>query len=166
MKKTFEQNLAKQLAELNKEKPPERDLWAGIELALATDKTMIRSQTIPSMAGKKLYLVAATVALFGFIGWLTINPPTVYLTGYELVASLSQQHQLQKDALLVSFAGQPALTQNWQEQLTELDGAAIAIKTALGNEPNNMALLKMLQSVHQQQINLIERVHAAKWLQI
>ncbi|AGH47072.1 hypothetical protein C427_4973 [Paraglaciecola psychrophila 170] len=48
----------------------------------------------------------------------------------------------------------------------ELDDAADAIKTALENEPNNMALLKMLQSVHQQQINIIERVHSPKWSQL
>ena len=29
-----------------------------------------------------------------------------------------------------------------------------------------MALLKMLQNVHQQQINLIERVHSPKWIHI
>ena len=67
--------------------------------------------------------------------------------------------------MLVRFQEQPALTHNWQEQLTELDEAADAIKAALENEPNNMALLKMLQSVHQQQINLIERVHSPKWQQ-
>ena len=67
---------------------------------------------------------------------------------------------------MVRFQDQPALTQNWQDQLTGLDDAADAIKTALENKPNNMALLKMLQSVHQQQINLIERVHSSKWSQI
>ena len=44
--------------------------------------------------------------------------------------------------------------------------AADAIKAALENDPNNMALLRMLQSVYQQQIDLIERVHAPKWQQI
>jgi hypothetical protein len=67
---------------------------------------------------------------------------------------------------LVRFQDQPALTQNWQDQLTGLDDADDAIKTALENKPNNMALLKMLQSVHQQQITLIERMHSPKWQQL
>ena len=66
----------------------------------------------------------------------------------------------------MQFEGKNALTNNWQQQLAELDSAAEAIKKALLNEPDNMALLKMLQSVHQQQINLIERVHSPKWSQI
>jgi hypothetical protein len=67
---------------------------------------------------------------------------------------------------LIRFQDQPALTQNWQDQLTELDDAAVAIKMALRNESNNMALLKTLRYVHQQQINLIERVHSSKWIHI
>jgi hypothetical protein len=162
MSKThFEQALAEQLADVNKEQPPERDLWPGIELALSSE-ALDSSHVV---AGKKMYLVAATVAMFGLIGWLSVNQQSVSLTGDDLVASLSEQHLKQKNALLVSFQDQPALTQNWQDQLTELDDAANAIKTALQNEPNNMALLKMLQSVHQQQINLIERVHSPKWQQ-
>ena len=158
-KTNFEQTLAKQLADVNKQQQPDRNLWPGIELALSSEATELPS----SVVGKKMYLVAATVAMFGLIGWLSVNQQPMSLTGDDLVASLSEQHLVQKNALLVRFQDQPALTQNWQNQLTELDDAANAIKTALKNEPNNMALLKMLQNVHQQQINLIERVHSPKW---
>ena len=158
----FDRALAEQLADLEKDQQPDRDLWPGIELALSSDA----SESSHVVVGKKMYLVAATVAVFGLIGWLSVNQQQVSLTGNELVASLSAQHQEQKNALLVRFQDQPALTRNWQTQLTELDAAAEAIKMALENEPNNMALLKMLQSVHQQQINLIERVHSPKWQQM
>ncbi|GAC20711.1 hypothetical protein [Paraglaciecola arctica] len=161
-KTNFEQALVDKLADLDKDKQPDRDLWPGIELALSSE-TSEQSRTL---VGKKMYLVAATVAMFGLLGWLSINQQAVSLTGDALVASLSEQHLKQKNALLVRFQDQPALTENWQSQLTELDDAAVAIKTALENEPNNMALLKMLQSVYQQQINLIERVHSPKWSQI
>jgi len=161
-KTNFEQMLATQLADVDKEQLPERDLWPGIELALSSEA----SDQSRAVVAKKMYLIAATVAMFGLIGWLSVNQQPVSLTGDDLVASLSEQHLEQKNALLVRFQDQPALTQNWQDQLTELDNAADAIKTALENEPNNMALLKMLQSVHQQQINLIERVHSSKWSQI
>jgi hypothetical protein len=161
-KTNFEQALAEQLADVNKEQPPERDLWPGIELALSNE-TLETSRVV---TGNKMYLVAASVAMSALIGWLSVNQQSVSLTGDDLVASLSEQHLEQKNALLVRFQDQPALTQNWQDQLTELDAAADAIKMALENEPNNMALLKMLQSVHQQQINLIERVHSPKWQQM
>ncbi|WP_299079902.1 hypothetical protein [uncultured Paraglaciecola sp.] len=161
-KSNFEEVLAEQLTKVDKEQQPERDLWPGIELALSSDT----QDTSPSVVGGKMYLIAATTAIFGLIGWLSVGQQPVSLTGDGLVASLSAQHLQQKNALLVKFEDQPALTQNWQSQLTELDAAAEAIKAALKNEPNNMALLKMLQSVHQQQINLIERVHSPKWSHI
>jgi hypothetical protein len=161
-KTNFEQALGEQLAEANKDQQPDRDLWPGIELALSSE-TVDSSRVV---VRKKMYLVAATFAMLGLIGWLSVNQQSALLTGDDLVASLSEQHLEQKNALLVRFQDQPALTQNWQSQLTELDDAADAIKTALEYEPNNMALLKMLQSVHQQQINLIERVHSPKWQQM
>jgi hypothetical protein len=157
----FEQALADQLADINKELQPEKDLWMGIELALSIET----SDLSPVIVKKRMYLVAASVAIFGLIGWLSVNQQSVLLTGDDLVSSLSEQHLEQKNALLVRFQAQPALTDNWQEQLTSLDDAADTIKTALRNEPNNMALLKMLQTVHQQQINIIERVHSPKWHQ-
>lgn len=160
-KTNFEQTLAAQLADVKKEQQPDRDLWPGIELALSSET----SDLPPVVVAKKMYLVAATVAMLGLIGWLSVNQRPISLTGDDLVVSLSEQHLEQKNALLVRFHDQPALTENWQEQLSSLDDAANAIKIALENEPNNMALLKMLQNVHQQQINLIERVHSPKWQQ-
>ena len=161
-KSNFEQTLASQLADMNKDQQPDRDFWPGIELALTSEA----EEAPRSIKGSKMYLVAATVAMFATIGWLSLSQQGLSVTGDDLVAALSAQHLEQKNALLVKFQDQPALTQNWQQQLTELDEAAGAIKTALENEPNNMALLKMLQTVHQQQINLIERVHSPKWSQI
>jgi hypothetical protein len=156
----FDTHLKQQLAVLPRDKQPDRDLWQGIELALANE-TVSKSQ-VPA----KYYLLAASFAVFALLGWLSISQQPNLLSGDDLVAVLSDQHQQQKNALLVKFKDQPALTQNWQQQLTELDEAAGAIKAALEKEPNNMALLKMLQNVHQQQINLIERVHSSKWSQI
>lgn len=162
---SFEHKLEKQLTEIKKEKQPEKDLWQGIELALTHDLGLQETNTT-GVGGRKLHLLVATVAVFGLIGWLSFNYQPNTLSGEDLVRALSKQHVQQKEALLVTFQGQPALTENWQQQLSELDDAADAIKMALKNEPNNMALLKMLQSVHQQQINLIERVHSPKWSQI
>ena len=102
--------------------------------------------------------------------WLTV--PQFFDThdkespGYALVESMSQQQQQQVTSLLASYQSVPAVTDNWQAQMNELDDAALAIKTALKNDPNNAALIRMLHQVYQQQIALIERVHAPKWQQI
>ncbi|MCV2886615.1 hypothetical protein OE749_18120 [Aestuariibacter sp. AA17] len=169
----FERQLASQIAQLDKQKQPERDLWQGIELSLAKDQaepqprkqagnTVILRQTSTWVA------MAATFAFVGVLSWFTLNQPAPQSSPdmMDVAMTLSQQHEAQKQALLVRFEDQPALTQNWQQQLAELDEAAKAIKAALAQDPNNIALLKMLQHVHQQQIDLIETVHAPKWQQI
>ena len=160
----FEKQLRSQIDALDREKQPERDLWSGIDVALSKEQQSPEQ----SSTGKQLriFAVAASLAFVGIFSWFSIDQSVPNFDGQELVAALSNQHQQQKDALLVKFQDQPALTQNWEKQLEELDEAALAIKAALEQEPNNMALLKMLQNVHQQQIDLIERVHSSKWQQI
>jgi len=154
----FEQRLASELKSLPKEQLPQRDLWAGIEYGLQDEqKNKPRVSYLAS---------AAALAMVSVVAWFNIQPPTSQNQGNELVKLLSVQHQQQKQNLLVSFQAQPALTDNWQEQLKELDEAADAIKKALQQDENNLALLQMLQQVHQQQIDLIERVHAPKWRKI
>ncbi|GAC35098.1 hypothetical protein [Paraglaciecola polaris] len=181
-KQDFEQTLQDKLAELDAQKQPERDLWPGIELALVKqqdDENNVRILNgrdghIKQSDGHikqsdgigRWALLAAGIVMVALLSWKGLMPSEPMITGNDLVAALSAQHAEQKSALLVQYEGQTALTKNWQQQLVELDSAAQAIKKALENEPNNMALLKMLQSVHQQQINLIERVHSPKWSQI
>jgi hypothetical protein len=57
----------------------------------------------------------------------------------------------------------PTSTDNWQQQLKDLDEAEKAIKEALQDSPNNPALLGMLKHVYQQELAIIERVHAPTW---
>ena len=160
----FEQQLRAQIDALDKEKRPERDLWSGIDIALSKEEQTQQQHS----NGKKvrLFAVAASLAFVGILSWFGLQHSAPKFDGQELVAALSSQHLQQKNALLVKFQDQPALTKNWKKQLEELDEAAAAIKAALEQDANNMALLKMLQNVHQQQINLIERVHSSKWQQI
>jgi hypothetical protein len=161
-KHDFEQDLRLQLDTLEKDKLPQRDLWSGIELALVENLPKRAS----GVAFARIRLLAASLLLVGVIGWLSFTQSSRSINGIDLVTNLSEQHLLQKQALLVQFKDQPALTQNWQEQLVVLDEAEVAIKAALKSDPNNMALLKLLQNVYQQQMSLIERVHTPKWSQI
>jgi hypothetical protein len=162
-----EQHLQNALAELPLEKQPERDLWRGIELGI--ERPIV--ETSATTKNKPVWLAsAASFALIATLGWFGFqSAPTQPNFGQEsaaLVEALSAQHRSNVDALLVEFEGQAAVTENWQEQLQELDDAAGAIKLALKEDPANTALLQMLQHIYQQQIALIERVHTPKWQQI
>jgi hypothetical protein len=132
-----------------------------------TDANLANGQRSQAYSGIRIpaFALAASVLVAMLVGYFSFQSGRLE-SGQDLVLQMSQQHSKHKDALLTSLDGQPATTQNWQQQLDELDQAAIAIKKALENEPNNSALLKMLQKVYQQQIMLIERVHAPAWQQI
>jgi hypothetical protein len=163
---SFDDELNSQLMRMQKTKQPEKDLWQGVELALINEQDSEAKPSTKIKYKRKVHLIAATVAMFGLTSWLLFEWRSVLLMDNDVVTALTEQHLAQKNGLLVRFKNQPALTQNWQSQLSELDDAAKAIKNALRDEPNNMALLKMLQSVYQQQISLIERVHSSKWSKI
>lgn len=80
--------------------------------------------------------------------------------------AMSEFFTKQKQSLLVQYQSQAALTDNWQVQLQELEDAEQAIKQTLENEPKNKALLSMLAQVYQQQLDLINKVHAPRWQHI
>lgn len=165
--KKFDDELKSKLDTLPTDKQPERDLWRGIELAIEHEQVQADSTT----RSRKPYLaIAASVALVATLSWFGIQTghqqPEAQLTGEALVMALSEQHEQQKQALLVEYTDTPAVADNWQQQLDELDDAAAAIKAALDQDPDNTALLRMLQNVYQQQIALIERVHAPQWQRI
>lgn len=160
----FDEQLTQKLQQLPREKQPEKALWSGIALALEEDE---KSQPYR----KRILPIAAAMALTGLISWQWLSSDNVIqdqgvTNGFALVEALSEQHNSQKQALLVQYSEQKAVTQNWEQQLAELDDAAKAVKAALKQDPDNTALLRMLQHVYQQQIDLIERVHAPKWQQI
>ena len=153
----FDQHLQQHLQKLPRQQHPKRDLWPGIEMAIDQ-----QSASKPS----RFVAIAASVAMLCSVGWIGMQLSLSTPATVDLATTLSTQHQQQMQALLVSYQGQPAVTDNWQQQLQELDQAALAIKKALQHEPENVALLGMLQQVYQQQINLIENVHSPKWQSI
>ncbi|MDC8829841.1 hypothetical protein [Alteromonas gilva] len=155
--------LDEKLQTLPEEITPNRDLWQGIELAITSETTAAKGRH------KYLAIAASVLVPAGLIGMLLMGglaPDEHSDTKPGIAAQLSSEYERQKAALLVTYSDQEAVTDNWQSQLNELETAADAIKAALENDPNNRTLLRMLQSVYQQQIDLIERVHAPKWQQI
>ena len=153
---TQDDHLMQRLKALPKEQMPSRDLWPGIASALYAQQQPSKKSYVSMLAS------AASLVLVAMLAWFSFESGKS-LQGQALVASLSQQHQMQRESLLVHYKDQAALTENLHQQLEELDEAAAAIKKALEQEPNSPALLKMLKHVYEQQLKLIERVHAPRW---
>jgi len=167
----FDDKLAQHVSGLSKEKHPERELWRGIELGIASQQNgASNEESSPSTITSRQWMaIAASVCLvtvLWFAAPFAFKSDENRSSGYALIDAMSSQQQQQVNSLLASYESTPALTQDWQDQLKELDDAADVIKAALKDDPDNSALIKMLHHVYQQQIALIERVHAPKWQQI
>jgi hypothetical protein len=164
----FEQQLLNDIKSLPQECQPERDLWSGIEVAISLNNKKASSNGVVVAFDKQpvWYAMAASFFVMATFAWFNWSGSRLVEVNEAFIAQMALEHEQQKSALLVRFEDQPALTENWQQQLKELDEAASAVKKVLLQEPNNIALLKMLQHVHQQQIDLIETVHSSKWTQI
>ena len=156
----FDDKLQQQIDRLPREIQPQRDLWPGIDQAI---EELVEQK--PSAT--PWYALAASIAVLSLVLLTFTNRVPESVPGTQsmdqLVSQLSQQHEEQKQFLLTGYAQQPALTDNWQAQLNELDDAATAIRAALREDPANTALSSMLQQVYQQQIKLIRSVHQPEW---
>ncbi|ATC93466.1 hypothetical protein [Pseudoalteromonas tunicata] len=154
----FDTYLAQSLADLNSEISPKKDLWPGIEKAIEFSVT--KKSTLP-VTFRHLSVAAGVVAIA-----LLVNVAMKVQTAPSATTMMSQLYEAEKSALLVQFENKPALTDDWQQQLAELEDAELAVKKALKNDPQNPTLLRMLSQVYQQQLDLINRVHQPKWQQI
>lgn len=161
----FDKKLQQQLEELPKAIQPQKDLWKGIDHAL---EEPVRD----SGNGQKWYAIAATVAFVGILSWNLI-PQTAPVSTEETLAqmfdpvkTITSEYENQKNVLLVKFENQQPLLEDWQTQLQELEDAKSVVLKALKDDPGNLALLKMLQQVYQQQLDLIESVYAPRWQKV
>jgi hypothetical protein len=157
-KPNFDDFLDKSLNTLDKEITPQKDLWAGIERAIVN--TNEPEQSAVTLWPKLSAIAACTVAALVALNMFVISPKP------QPVVAISDYFAKQKQSLLVQYKNQDALTDNWQTQLQELEEAEYAIKQALKNEPQNQALLTMLAQIYQQQLDLINKVHAPRWQSI
>ena len=162
-----EQLLNEQLNQLKTEIKPGKDLWAGIDLAIESEQLSDNEVKSGSFSWQS---IAATVAIVSMVGYISLQGPAPdsvpQITQVAVAEQLISSHQLQKQAILASYGEEATVNANWQTQMNELDEAALAIKAALKNSPENPALLQMLRQVHQQQINVIENAHKPRFQQI
>jgi hypothetical protein len=150
MNSEFENKLQAQISRLKKDKLPERDLWLGIEMGIANQK----KRSIPWIG------IAASVVICAMGSWIFLSRPADSSSDMaRVVDQLDSLHQQEMAALKVAFKSTKPLTNNWNQQLSDMDRAADAIKQALKQDPQNVTLLKMLSDVYQKQIDLLKTVH-------
>lgn len=148
---------------------PSRDLWSGIDLAIENYESEKEQRLTKKNSYASYYMAsAAAVCLVAVLSWNWLMPNSSDVQVAQNALSFSQEltnsFEQQKSILLTSYQETDALTENWKEQVSDLDKAAKVIRDALESDPNNQQLIYMLQGIYQQQIDLINRTHGKKEL--
>lgn len=153
-------SLQQKVDELSKEMSPERDLWPGIEKAMAKQSR--------SNVKRPFYPVAwaATVVVAVLVSWLSFSPqPGTSTSNVDIAQVMQQDFNEQKQLMLVNL-GQPDLKQlspDMQKQFDELKKAQQAISKALENDPTSVELLNLLRWTQKQELDLLKQIYSPKW---
>lgn len=142
--------------ELPSELEPKRDLWLGIEQAIAS-KPQIQQASNDSHWHNWARTAAAFVpAAFVLVFWLQQGSVANTEQPFN---SVTASFEVQKRQLLRQVANETPVVQNWEGSLADLEQAEQSLLKALQSEPEDPALLKMLTHVYQQQLELIQKSH-------
>jgi len=152
MSSEFDDALQSAISKLKKDRLPQRDLWTGIEMALLKDN---RRRT-PWIAIAASLLVCVIAVSWWLRPHRTDDSAAVHVNYAE---QLTAQHRNTMAALQAAYRNTPAVTTNWMDQLNAMERASESVRQALQNDPDNVALLKMLNDVYQQEIDLLRKVH-------
>ena len=166
-----EQDLQQHIDSMPLEMTPKRELWTGIEKAIAStpQSSINNANTATLVATKKPYMPvawAASITVAIFATWLTLSPTTQQSTmPVDLAKVMESEFNQQKQLMLTSF-GQPKIKElpaEMQTQLTELTKAQQAISKALVNDPNNAELLNLLRWTQKQELDLLKQLFSPQW---
>lgn len=148
-------DLSAQLESLPAEMTPKRDLWPGIEQAIASRPQLSSAANDSHWHNWARTAAAFVPAAFLLVFWLQTSPDVA--TQSESVRALSAGFELQKRQLLRHVSIETSAVNDWQTSLAELEQAEDAIVKALQSQPEDPALLKMLSQIYQQQLALIQK---------
>ncbi|GAB2999535.1 hypothetical protein [Psychrosphaera aestuarii] len=158
------QLLDEALQALPNELTPKRDLWAGIEQAVA--KTQQDSQKLRSASYLNWKNIAAAFVPIAFLAGVYMNSMTPIENDLPWLKPISSSFEMQKQLLMKRVDGQSLVNQKWQDSLKDLELAEKSLIKALKTQPEDPALMKMLTHVYQQQLEIIAKSHQPKYLQI
>ncbi len=186
---TSEQRLNDKVGQLSKEMEPKRDLWPGIEKAIATTPQQTQTinvkeprrdlwsgiesvitttphQSVPTKVKMVPLAWAASVVAAVLLSWFTFSPQGAKTQlPVNLASIMNEDFEEQKQLVLASF-GQPELKKlppEMQNQLSELSAARGAIVKALENDPTNSELLNLLRWTQKQEIDLLKQLYSPQW---
>jgi len=150
--------------ELPKEISPERDLWQGIEKAIAhQEQVIVKPKARAPLAWAASIVAAVLLTWYGVGENLSINPDGH--ESFNMVVQMQQNFEQQKQLMLTSF-GQPnvdELSPAMQEQLNQLERARMSIEKALTEDETNADLLNLLRWTQQQELELLEKLYSPQW---
>ncbi|WP_448567249.1 hypothetical protein [Thalassotalea ganghwensis] len=162
-----EQALDQQVQQLDKEMSPSRDLWPGIEKALARQQhqrdTTNKATSFPGVAW------AASVVAAVLLTWGVINSnPVGDNQSPTLAVKMEQDFEKTKQLLLTSYGQEvnTPLTPELEKQFEELAKARAALAKSLEKDPNNSDLLNLLRWTQQQELSLLQTIYSPKWQSI
>ena len=177
-KNTSNNQITRQLADLNWEIEPERDLWpdisSKIRFANRGKKYSAKSVWMPLTLAASIAVAAASL-FFAGLNYQKAEDAQIFQAEMEKkyhdsqLALIEQQHQMVR-AQLASFLqndGQSTdsnFVMEVQALMQNVDQASIEIKNAIGVQPNNPDYTSMLMRTYQQEIkilNLIKSYRAA-----
>lgn len=169
MTEAFEDKLDRAARQLRTEVSPERDLWPGIEEAIAAPR---RSRWTPV-----LVQAAAIVLLVGASSALTYvvvkgdNAPVVSIApelvfeqaafggNYHLGPGFQDARNSLRAELEVELSRlSPEVQQDIQENFDVIHAAIVEINTALEQDPDNALLQQKLLRAYREELNLLRRV--------
>lgn len=151
----LESSLLDQVNRLDKEMVPNRDLWPGIERAIANIPQQTRQ---PQNRWNVVSKVAASFAPVALVAGLWMYQGDGN-SGSEMVNPLAATYQAQKKVLMQQVSNNPQVIENYSDSMGELKQAEQALVKALQSQPGDPALIKMLNRVYQQQLMLMEKAH-------
>ena len=145
---------------------PSRDLWAGIEQAVAKTPQDSVSQENKSSNVAVYSKIAAAALPLALVAGLMFQKGSQSTDEMPWLEPVVASYELQKRQLLRQVSHQQPLTPDYQATMQDLEQAEQALKTALQNQPGDPALMKMLNAVYQQQLDLIANSHQPSFTQI
>lgn len=157
--------LQSQLDQLPKELTPSRDLWGGIEKAIA-DKPQLAEHKVNNSKVYTPAAWAASVVAAVLLTWYGVNlQQPNQIQEFTIAGQMHQGFEQQKQMMLTSF-GSPSVSElapEMQEQLNQLKKARLSIEKALNEDENNVDLIELLRWTQQQELKLLERLFSPKW---
>lgn len=169
------QSLSVELADMQWEISPERDLWPDIEQRLSHLSPIKKN---PAQRGWMPYAVAAclilTVASTFLASMAMINSQRM-VQAQEAMALyhqaqldlIEQQHQLVRVQVVKLLALEnnnlnPNLVAEMKKVMVDVDLASAQIKNAIKLQPNNPEYPSMLVSTYQHELKLLNRIRSGK----